>query len=165
MKKEESNKLCSESVDRAIASIEDGIVIVYHDHLSMDAFRVYVRKSGETLKPEKKFRYRWSEKKKSNEIVESDFNRWDSDVRMNCREVNMITSSSYYGTVGLADTVKILSERHGLPVYYLDLGWCTFPSAWRDMSGYIDCIRKSTPVEVSMVTCDFTPCGPDELED
>lgn len=164
MRKEESNKLCSESVNRAIASIENGIVIVYHDHLSCDSFRVYVRKDGETLKPEKKFRYRWSDEKKDYEILEEEFARWDYSCG-DCREVNMMTSSSYYGSVGLADTVKILSEKYGLPVYYLNLGWCTFPSAWCDTSGYIDCIRKYTPVEVNRVTCDFTPCKLNEFEE
>lgn len=164
MRKEESNKLCSESVDRAIASIENGIAVVYHDHLSCDSFRVYVRKDGETIKPEKKFRYRWSDEKKNYEILEEEFARWDCNGG-DYREVDMMTSSGYYGSVGLADTLRILSERYGLPVYYLNIGWCTFPQAWCDMSSYIDCIRKSMRTEVNMVTCDFTPCRLDEFEE
>ena len=95
MKKEESNKLCSESVDRAIASVKDGIVVVYHDHLSCDAFRVYVRKDGETIKPEKRFRYGWSDEKKNYEILEEEFARWDYNYG-DCREVNMMTWPPFF---------------------------------------------------------------------
>lgn len=163
MKKEESNKLCSESVDRAIASVKDGIVVVYHDHLSCDAFRVYVRKDGETIKPEKKFRYGWSDEKKDYEILEEEFARWDYSYG-DCREVNMMTSSGYYGSVGLADTLRILSEKHGLPVYYVNIGWCTFPSAWCDMSSYLDCIKRHVSLEISLLECDYTPCELKQLE-
>jgi hypothetical protein len=164
MRKEESNKLCSESVDRAIASIENGIAVVYHDHLSCDAFRVYVRKDGETIKPEKKFRYRWSDEKKNYEILEEEFARWDTQYE-DCREVDMVGSSSYYGSVGLTDTVKLLREKYGLPVYYVNIGWCTFPSAWCDMSSFLDCIKRHVPFEISLLECDYTPCELGKLED
>ena len=64
MKKKEQNKLAAESIKRAVESIENGIVVEYHDHLNMDAFNVYVRKDGQTVKIDTKYRYRWSDEQK-----------------------------------------------------------------------------------------------------
>ena len=164
MKREENNRLAEQSIDRAIESVTDGIVILYKDHLSMDAFRVYVRKDGKAVKPEKKYRYKWNDEKKNYEIIEEEFAKWD-DGSDDYREVIMVGSSSYYGSVGLIDTVKLLYEKHGLPVYYLNIGWCTFPQAWCDMSSFIDCIKRSVPFEIDLIECDYTPCKPKELED
>ena len=61
MKKKEQNKLAAESVKRAVESIENGIVVEYHDLFNMDAFNVYVRKDGQTVKIDTRYRYRWSD--------------------------------------------------------------------------------------------------------
>lgn len=164
MKREENNRLAEQSIDRAIESVTDGIVILYKDHLSMDAFRVYVRKGGKAVKPEKKYRYKWNDEKKNYEILEEESAKWDCGSD-DYREVNMVGSSNYYGSVGLIDTVKLLYEKHGLPVYYLNIGWCTFPQAWRDMSSFIDCIKRCVSFEVNLLECDYTPCKLKELED
>lgn len=164
MKRAENNTLAEQSVDKAIESVTDGIVILYQDHLSMDAFKVYVRKDGKPVKPEKKFSYRWSDEKKNYEILEEEFSRWD-DRFADCREVDMMTSSGYYGSVGLADTLKILREKYQLPIYYLNIGWCTFPQAWCDMGSFLDCIKRHVSFEISLLECDYTPCELNKLED
>lgn len=164
MKREKNNTLAEQSVNRAIESVTDGIVILYKDHLSMDAFKVYVRKDGKPIKPEKKYCYRRNDEKKSYGIVEEEFSRWDTRYE-DCREVIMMGSSEYYGSVGLADTVKVLRKKYGLPVYYLNIGWCTFPSAWCDMSNYLDCIKRCVPFEVTLLECDYTPCELSKLKD
>lgn len=48
--KKEQNKLAAESIKRAIESIENGIAVEHHDHLSMDA---YGYTSAKTVRPSK----------------------------------------------------------------------------------------------------------------
>lgn len=164
MNRIENNTLAEQSIDRAIESVTDGIVILYEDHLSMDAFKVYVRKDGKSVKSEKNYRYRRNDEKKNYEILEEEFSIWDTQYE-DCGEVIMVGSSSYYGSVGLTDTVKLLREKYGLPVYYVNIGWRTFPSAWCGMSSFLDCIKRHVSFEISLLECDCTPCELSKLKD
>lgn len=153
MTTQEQNKLAEESISRAIESVTDGIIVLYNDHLSMDAFKVFVRKGGKTLKFDTAYRYHWSDEQKRNVIDEAPIEEKRQTESM---EVCMMTSSSYYGTVGLGTMLGILHEKYGLPVYYLNIGWCTFPRAYRDMSDYLKCIKEHVSFDVQLLNCDYT---------
>ena len=159
MNKQEQNKLAAESIERAIESIKDGIVVEFHDHLSMDAFRVYVRKDGQTVKIDTKYRYRWSDEQKREVVIEDKLEGAASESI----EVCMMTSSSYYGTVGLSDMLRRLSKKYDVPAYFLSIGWYTFPSAYLNASDYIDCIRRHGN-SIELYECDFTITDLKKLE-
>ena len=159
MNKEEQNKLAAESIKRAIESIENGIVVEYHDHLSMDAFNVYVRKDGQTVKIDTKYRYRWSDEQKREVIIEDKLEGAASESI----EVCMITSSSYYGTVGLEDMLYRLEKKYEVPAYFLSIGWYTFPCAYLNASDYIDCIRRHG-ISIELYECDYTITDLKKLE-
>ena len=150
MKKQEQNKLAAESVKRAVGSIENGIVVEYHDHLNMDAFNVYVRKDGQTVKIDTKYRYRWSDEQKKAVFIEEK----RPDTASDSIEVLMMSSSSYYGTVGLKDILRLLEEKYGLPSYFLNSGWYTFPSAYLDSSNFLKCIQRYYP-KIELYKCDY----------
>lgn len=150
MKKEEQNKLAAESIKRAIESIENGIVVEYHDHLSMDAFRVYVRKDGQTVKIDTEYRYKWSDEQKREVVIEDKIEGAASESI----EVCMMTSSSYYGTLGLEYTLYLLEKKYEVPSYFLSIGWYTFPSAYRDSSYYLNYIRHHHP-KIELYKCDY----------
>lgn len=159
MNKEEQNKLAAESIKRAIESIENGIVVEYHDHLSMDAFRVYVRKDGQTVKIDTKYRYRWSDEQKREVVIEDKLEGPASESI----EVCMMTSSSYYGTVGLEDMLYRLEKKYEVPSYFLSIGWYTFPYAYRDSSDYLEYIQRRHP-KIELYKCDYTIVDLKELE-
>lgn len=150
MKKKEQNKLAAESVKRAVESIENGIVVEYHDHLNMDAFNVYVRKDGQTVKIDTRYRYRWSDEQKKAVFTEEK----RPDTASDSIEVIMMSSSSYYGTVGLKDILKLLEEKYGLPSYFLNIGWYTFPGAYLDSSNFLKCIQCYYP-KIELYKCDY----------
>lgn len=153
MTTQEQNKLAKESIHRAIESVNDGIIVLYNDHLSMDAFDVFVRKDGKTLKSDTSYRYHWSDEQKRYVIDEAPI---EEKRQTESIGVCMMTSSSYYGTVGLGTMLDILHEKHNLPVYYLNIGWCTFPHAYRDMSNYIKYIKEHVSFDVQLLNCDYT---------
>ena len=120
------NKIVLEAIAKAIEPITDGIIVEFHDHLSCDAFHVYVRKDGEYVKQDIRYRYMWNEKLKNYEILEA-----PETYGANYLDVCLIDSDPYYGTVGLRDTVKLLREKYGFDkAYLLDVGWHTFPSMY-----------------------------------
>ena len=150
MKKKEQNKLAAASIKRAVESIENGIVVEYHDHLNMDAFNVYVRKDGQTVKIDTKYRYRWSDEQKKAVFTEEK----RPDTASDSIEVIMMSSSSYYGTVGLKDMLKLLEEKYGLPSYFLNIGWYTLPIAYLDSSKFIKSIQQYYP-KIELYKCDY----------
>lgn len=150
MKKKEQNKLAKESVKRAVESIENGIVVEYHDHLNMDVFNVYVRKDGQTVKIDTKYRYKWNDKQKEATFIEEK----RPDTASDSIEVLMMSSSSYYGTVGLKDILKLLEEKYGLPSYFLNIGWYTFPGAYLDSSNFLKRIQRYYP-KIELYKCDY----------
>lgn len=150
MKKKEQNKLAAESVKRAVESIENGIVVEYHDYLNMDTFNVYVRKDGQTVKIDTKYRYKWSDEQKKAAFIEEK----RPDTASDSIEVLMMSSSSYYGTVGLKDILKLLEEKYGLPSYFLNIGWYTFPGAYLDSSNFLKRIQRYYP-KIELYKCDY----------
>ena len=160
MNKQEQNKLAAESIERAIESIKDGIVVEFHDHLSMDAFKVCVRKNGETIGIDTSYRCKWSNEERREVIVET---KLESGTERKSIEVCMMTSSSYYGTVGLSDMLRRLSKKYEVPAYFLSIGWYTFPSAYLNASDYIDCIRRHGN-SIELYECDYTITDLKKLE-
>ena len=153
MKKQEQNKLAAESIKRAVESIENGIVVEYHDNLNMDAFNVYVRKDGQTVKIDTKYHYKWSNEQKK-EVITEDKVEGGLGVASDYIRVLMTTSSSYYGTAGLKDMLKLLEEKYGLPSYFLNIGWYTFPIAYLDSSGFLKYIQDYYP-KIELYKCDY----------
>ena len=136
--RETGNKAVSEAVKKAVESIDNGIVVEFHDHLSRDAFHVYVRKDGEYIRHNVKYRYRWNDAAKNYEILEEP----DRD-NLTYLDVCLIDSDPYYATVGLRDTVRTLREKYGFDkAYLLDVGWHTFPSMYM---GDLDWVKKYMP--------------------
>lgn len=160
MNKKEQNKLAAESIKRAIESIKDGIVVEFHDHLSMDAFKVCVRKNGETVGIDTSYYYKWSNEEKREVIIET---KLEDGAERKSIEVCMMTSSSYYGTVGLSDTLRLLSKKYDVPAYFLSIGWYTFPNAYLNASDYIDCIRRRD-ISIELYECDYTIVDLNKLE-
>lgn len=153
MNKQQQNQLACESINRAIESIQDGIVVEYHDHLSMDAFKVYVRKGGKTVKIDTGYRCKRSNEEKREVIIEE---KLEDGTATECLEVCMTTSSSYYGTAGLQDILPRLKKKYEVPIYFLNIGWYTFPHAYRDLSNYYESIKRNgRTCGAELYTCDY----------
>lgn len=136
MDKNERNKMAAKAIEDAINSIENGIIVEHHDSLNMDAFNVRVRKDGKDVPFTEDYRYPYyTDKDRSIKTV-------PLEKETNTLRVIMVGDSEYYRSVGLKSTVRILLEKHyNLPVYFLDLGWYTFPCEYRPVKeSWLDCL-------------------------
>lgn len=153
MNRQEQNRLASESIKRAVESIDNGIVIEYHDHLSMDSFRLYIRKDGKAIAPDTHYMCDWSAEKKGYVIDECKVENHEADP--DGMEVNMLGDSGYYRSCGLGTYLKKYAEKYRLPVYLLNIGWFTFPMKYGYADSYLEPIQKYAP-EARLYTCDLT---------
>ena len=115
-----------QAIEKAIQSIDNGIIIEYHDSLHCDAFNIRVRKDGKDASFTETYSYPgYSEKDKTIRVH-------PLEQETNGLHVIMVGNSEYYGSVGLRSTISMLVEGkfYNFPVYVLDLGWYTFPSKY-----------------------------------
>lgn len=166
----EKRQIAQQAILNAVNSIDNGIIVEFHDHLSMDAFIIRVRKDGKDVPFTESYRFPYYTAKDRSIQVKP------LEKETNELEVIMVSDSEYYCSVGLYSTIKMLEKKHyGLPVYMLDLGWYTFPNkymkvgeSWlesdripdwlsEDKDGNYLRMDKRVKLEKSMLHVDYTP--------
>lgn len=136
MEKPTPQQIAQQAIMNAVNSIDNGIIVEYHDSLSMDAFNIRVRKDGRDMAFTEDYSYPYyTDKDKS--IKTHPLEHETNELR-----IIMVGNSEYYRSVGVKSTVQILLEGkyYNFPVYFLDLGWYTFP-------------QKHLEVKESMLNC------------